>query len=93
MREIERSNQFKRDYKRELKGQRGKELSGDLAAVLELLVADVALAAKHKDHALTGEWKGYRDCHIWPDLVLIYTKPDAKTLLLVRLGSHGDLFD
>jgi len=50
MREIERSNQFKRDYKRELKGQRGKKLPGDLAALLNLLVTDKALDGKYKDH-------------------------------------------
>jgi mRNA interferase YafQ len=41
---------------------------------------------------LTGEWSGYRDCHPKPDLVLIYGKPDAETLDLVRLGSHSELF-
>jgi len=45
----------------------------------------------HRDHALTGDWKDYRDCHIKPDLVLIYQKPDADTLRLVRLGSHSEL--
>lgn len=93
MREIERSNQFKRDYRRELKGQRGKKLPGDLAAVPNLLVTDKALDGKYKDHLLTGEWKGYRDCHVWPDLVLIYSKPDAKTLRLMRLGSRSELFN
>jgi mRNA interferase YafQ len=93
MREIERSNQFRRDYKREARGKRGKKLPGDLVAVLNLLVTDTALGGKYKDHSLSGEWKGYRDCHVWPDLVLIYSKPDAKTLRLVRLGSHSELFN
>jgi mRNA interferase YafQ len=93
MREIERSNQFKRDYKREARDQRGKKLPGDLAAVLNPLVIDTALDGKYKDHSLSGEWKGYRDCHVWPDLVPIYSKPDAKTLRLVRLGSHSELFN
>jgi len=44
-----------------------------------------------RDHPLTGEWKDHRDCHIRPDLVLIYRVPDAKTLQLVRLGSHSEL--
>ena len=43
------------------------------------------------DHALTGDWKDYRDCHVKPDLVLIYQKPDSATLRLVRLGSHSEL--
>ena len=41
---------------------------------------------------MTGDWSGYRDCHLKPDLVLIYGKPDADTLDLVRLGSHSELF-
>jgi mRNA interferase YafQ len=44
-----------------------------------------------RDHALTGTWSDHRDCHILPDLVLIYRKPDAETLELVRLGSHSEL--
>ncbi|WLV67219.1 type II toxin-antitoxin system YafQ family toxin [Pseudomonas aeruginosa] len=46
---------------------------------------------RHRDHALTGDWKDHRDCHVKPDLVLIYQKPDADTLRLVRLGSHSEL--
>jgi mRNA interferase YafQ len=44
-----------------------------------------------RDHALAGEWKDYRDCHIRPDLVLIYRVPDGERLELVRLGSHSQL--
>jgi hypothetical protein len=43
------------------------------------------------DHALSGEWRDFRDCHIRPDLILIYRKPDAENLELVRLGSHSEL--
>jgi len=46
---------------------------------------------RHRDHALTGDWRDHRDCHIKPDLVLIYRKPDDDTLQLVRLGSHAEL--
>ena len=93
MREIERSNQFKRDYKRELKGRRGKTLPDELIAVVELLANDQPLPSKYRDHALSGNFSGYRDLHVRPDLVLIYAKPDAQTLQLVRLGSHSELFD
>jgi mRNA interferase YafQ len=48
------------------------------------------LAEKHHDHPLTGDWKDHRDCHIKPDLLLIYRKPDDVVLQLVRLGSHSD---
>jgi mRNA interferase YafQ len=50
------------------------------------------LPEKNHDHALTGAWVGYRECHIRPDLLLIYRKPDAITLRLARLGSHSELF-
>ena len=91
MREIERTTQFKRDVKRELKGQHRATLGTMLANVLGLLVNDSPLAERYRDHSLTGEWTGFRDCHLRPDLVLIYEKPDPDTLRLVRLGSHSEL--
>jgi mRNA interferase YafQ len=59
--------------------------------VLTLLAADEPLLPCHCDHALTGDMKKYRDCHVKPDLVLIYQKSEDDTLLLVRLGSHAEL--
>ncbi len=56
-----------------------------------MLVVDRRLPWCYHDHALTGEWKDYRDCHVRPDLVLIYRNPDAEHLDLVRLGSHSEL--
>jgi len=91
MRTIERFGQFKRDYKREKKGQHRATLDADFHAVLSALLADLPLEPCHRDHALTGDWKDHRDCHIKPDLVLIYRKPDDYTLQLVRLGSHSEL--
>ena len=91
MRTIDRTNQFKRDYKRELKGPHRATLECDLVEVLKLLASDLPLAERCHDHALTGEWKSFRDCHIKPDLVLIYQKPDNKILQLVRIGSHSEL--
>jgi len=91
MREIDWTGQFKRDYKREGKGQHRLTLDDDLFAVVENLANDVVLETKFRDHALTGDWKDSRDCHVKPDLVLIYQKPDASTLRLVRLGSHSEL--
>ena len=91
MRTIDRTNQFKRDYKRELKGQHRTTLEGDLVKILKVLVSDTPMAEKYRDHALTGEWKDSRDCHIKPDLVLIYQKPDDNRLVLARLGSHSEL--
>lgn len=91
MRRIEPTGQFRRDYKREAKGRHRATLDADLQSVLEALVNDQPLDPRHRDHALTGDWKDHRDCHIKPDLVLIYRKPDAETLQLVRLGSHSEI--
>jgi mRNA interferase YafQ len=91
MRAIERTSQFKRDFKREMKGRHQGTLEADLMAVLRALVADTPLAARYRDHPLSGDWSGFRDCHVKPDLVLIYEKPDAETLRLTRLGSHSEL--
>ena len=94
MRTIRYTNQFKRDFKREKAGrsrQYGQKLDDALMDVVRLLVADAALPARNSDHALGGQWSDCRDCHIRPDLILIYRKPDAETLELVRLGSHSEL--
>ena len=91
MRTPDYTGQFKRDYKRETKGQHRATLQADLHTVLSALLADQSLDPRHRDHALTGDWKDHRDCHIKPDLVLIYQKPDAAVLRLVRLGSHSEL--
>ena len=56
------------------------------------LKSNEKLEAKYKDHSLTGNWKGYRDCHIEPDWLLLY-KITATNLFLVRTGSHSDLFE
>ena len=92
MRTIERSSAFKRDYKREAKGPHRATLDASLMSVLRALAEDQALDPRHRDHDLSGEWAGYRDCHVKPDLVLIYRKPDADSLRLARLGSHSELF-
>jgi mRNA interferase YafQ len=91
MRRIERTGQFKRDYKREAKGPHRATLERDFIEVVTALANDQPLAEKHRDHALSGDWKDHRDCHLKPDLVLIYCKPDDEVLQLVRLGSHSEL--
>jgi mRNA interferase YafQ len=88
---IERTTQFKRDYKRGTKGKHRATLEATFIEVLKALINNQPLAEKHRDHALTGDWKDHRDCHIKPDLVLIYRKPDNEVLQLVRLGSHSKL--
>lgn len=91
MRTIEWTGQFKRDYRRELKGQHRATLDSDLFPIVDLLASDSPLEIRRRDHALAGEWKDHRVCHIKPDLVLIYQKPETTTLRLVRLGSHSEL--
>lgn len=91
MRTIERTTQFKRDYKRESRGRYRTSLDAELASVVEALARDQPLEPRHHDHTLSGEWSDHRDCHLKPDLVLIYQKPDAEKLRLVRLGSHSEL--
>jgi mRNA interferase YafQ len=91
MRRIERTSRFKRDYKREAKGTYRATLETEFVEIIRALATDQPLADKHHDHALSGEWSDCRDCHIRPDLVLIYRKPDNTVLQLVRLGSHSEL--
>jgi mRNA interferase YafQ len=91
MRTIEQTGQFKRDYKREVKGTHRQTLASDFISVITALANNHPLAEKHRDHALTGEWKDHRECHLKPDLLLIYRKPDNAVLQLVRLGSHSEL--
>lgn len=91
MRTIRHTNRFRRDYKREKAGRHGKTLDRDLIEIVNLLASDRPLLRRNFDHPLSGEWSDCRDCHIKPDLVLIYRKPDKDALELVRLGSHSEL--
>ena len=91
MRTIEYTKKFKRDYRRESKGIHKKTLAKGLETVVQLLQKDIQLPTYYCDHALIGDWKDHRDCHIKPDLILLYRKPDETTLQLVRLGSHSQL--
>lgn len=92
MRTIERSSAFKRDYKRTAKGRHRVTLDDALKSVLVALANDQPLKARYRDHELSGDWAGYRECHIKPDLLLIYRKAEANILRLARLGSHSELF-
>jgi mRNA interferase YafQ len=92
MRTIEQTTAFRRDFKREKRGQYRRDLDSALSGVLSLLVEDSPLPEKSRDHGLGGEWRDHRECHLKPDLLLIYRKPDAEVLQLVRMGSHSELF-
>ncbi len=82
--------QFKKDYARALK--RGCRESHFLA-VLSCLQEEKPLPKKHRDHALSGKYAKFRECHITPDWLLIYEINHRKlTLVLTRTGTHSDLF-
>ena len=91
MKTIARSNAFKRDYRKALKSRHGKTLDSTLVPIIRKLSTDTPLPASQKDHALIGNWQGYRECHIKPDLLLIYQN-HPELLKLARLGSHSQLF-
>ena len=87
---VKTTSQFKKDFKRAMK----RGLNIDL---LETVIATLALGEplpdKNKDHALTGNWIGHRECHILPDWLLIYRiEEEVLILTLARSGTHSDLF-
>jgi mRNA interferase YafQ len=92
MRTIEYSRNFRRDYRRVKANPRYRNLDNLLRDILDLLAADLPLPPNNRDHALTGDWAGYRECHVRPDLLLIYQKGGNDLLRLARLGSHSELF-
>ena len=88
MKAIFQTSQFKKDFKR-IKKQ-GKDLS-KLKDVVSAIASNETLEDRHRDHALSGNWSGSRDCHIEPDWILIY-RVEGEFLFLERTGSHSDLF-
>lgn len=92
MRTIDRSSAFRRDYKRESRGQHRIILAEILTPVLTALAHDQPLEPRYRDHDLSGNWAGYRECHLRPDLLLIYSRSGSDILRLARLGSHSELF-
>lgn len=86
MKKIDYTNQFKRDAKKHFLAL----LTESWAEVMYCLINDLTVPIQYRDHALTGNLRDLRDCHIQPDLVLLYAKND-DTITLVRLGSHSEL--
>lgn len=84
MRQIKETKVFRRVRKR------GKDLD-KLFTIVERLANGEALPPSNRDHALGGNWKDHRECHIEPDWLLIYL-PEGGDLILTRTGSHSDLF-
>ncbi len=85
------SSQFKKDLKKVKKQGKDPE---KIDAIIEVLQNEAPLHSKHCDHDLIGIWKGYRECHITPDWLLIYKicNGSVRVLRLSRTGSHSDLF-
>jgi mRNA interferase YafQ len=92
MRSVEYTGAFRRDFKREKRGQHRREIDSLILNTVTLLSEDQILPEKYRDHGLSGEWRDFRECHLKPDLLLIYRKTDQAVLQLVRLGSHSELF-
>lgn len=89
--EIVVTNQFKKDYKRAKKRNQNISL---LKEIITKLARGETLPDKNKDHALSGKWIGYRECHIQPDWLLVYRIEDnVLVLTLSRTGTHSDLFE
>lgn len=90
--DIERTPQFKRDYRRYVRKHYDVSLLAE--AVDTIMRQDTALlSTRYRDHALTGNWKGYRELHILGDWLLIYRiDRGTLTLVLTRTGSHDELF-
>lgn len=91
MRTIKQTTQFKKDLKRVNKGVLRGKIEPLLKPVLVMLASDHLLPESLRDHNLSGNWEGFSECHLKPDLLLIYKKEDC-ILRLVRIGSHSDLF-
>lgn len=88
--EVKFTNQFKKDFK--LSKKQGKNTE-KLLEVVETLAKGETLDPKYRDHQLTGNYRGCRECHIEPDWLLIYEIfGDVLVLMLNRVGSHSDLF-
>ena len=91
MLEVVLSNRFKKDLR--LAARRGLPLD-ELNSIVDQLAAQQPLPDKNRDHALTGDYIGFRECHIRPDWLLVYrVDGEALELFLFRTGSHTDLFD
>jgi mRNA interferase YafQ len=88
---IRYTKRFKRDFEREKNGLHGKKLLATLDELISLLRENKPLPRRFFDHPLSGEWSDYRDCHLKPDLVLIYRRLDDGVLELVRMGLHSEL--
>jgi mRNA interferase YafQ len=87
-RQLVRTSQFKRDYRKRILSPKAETALTD---VLGRLLAGAPFEPRHRDHALKGNFSGVRDCHVLPDLLLLY-QIEGDLVILRRLGTHSDLF-
>ena len=87
-REFVHTSQFKRDYRKRILTAKAEAALTD---VLGRLLTGATFEPRHRDHPLKGPWTGVRDCHVQPDLLLLY-ELRGNLVILRRLGTHGDLF-
>ena len=92
MRSIKGAQLYKKDFRREARGENLDAIITELPMVIATLAADLPLQAKYDDHHLEGKWKNYRECHIKADFLLVYHKLVENELFLARLGSHSEIF-
>ncbi|MCB9809005.1 type II toxin-antitoxin system YafQ family toxin [Candidatus Nomurabacteria bacterium] len=92
---LRRTRDFNKSYKRlERSGKLNKKMIAEADHVVRLLLAGEQLPPKYKDHQLQGKLKGYRECHIRYDILLMYQIiENSLVLLLVDIGTHADIFD
>ncbi len=101
MRRIKRSSRFKKDFKRiKAHPRHRKGIDELLTKTLAMLTTNTTLPESFRDHKLVGQWQGYRECHLKPDLLPIYRLSDdwednnyGPQLNLIRIGTHNELFD
>ena len=94
MREIRQRNEFKRDFRQKYRSKYKSLLveGGEFDQVVKKLANDIPLEPKYRDHPLHGKQEGSRECHIRPDLLLVYRYEGNYLILLEMLGSHAELF-
>ena len=94
MRDFQQRKSFRQDLKRELRGRYRNDVlcpHGELWEIVDILARDILLPYSYHDHALHGDKEGSRECHIRPDLLLVYRYEGDDLLILERLGSHSEI--
>jgi mRNA interferase YafQ len=92
MRSVKAAQSYKKDFRREARGENLEAMTTELPIIVAMLAADSPLPPKYHDHELDGKWADHRECHIKTDFLLIYLKTNDNVFHLVRLGSHTELF-